>query len=223
MMINNILLSLSDSDKRLLFSILLILVVVIAFIALLGFVLTRIMKLQAKRIDTLIHDVVVYKVITNRRHLIRYGRSKNWALFLKQACIPLSIILVGLLVLLIRNTVTGDWGYSLFSTTNGFGTLFWTWKSTGTFTGNEYDFIRFQKVVLDNTPHLAAEAWPSYIVAPCFFVGGIWYVIISSCLLSRTLLLYRRSSQVFEKSLSGYHQDETVNQANTNTNNTNNQ
>ena len=100
-MINISFLSLSDGDKRLLFSVLLILVVLIAFIALLGFVLLRIMKLQSKKIDTLIHDVVVYKVVTDRRHLIKYGRAKNWALFLKQAVIPLAIVLVGLIILFI--------------------------------------------------------------------------------------------------------------------------
>lgn len=213
-MVNISLLSLSDGDKRLIFSLLLILVVLIAFIALLGFVLLRIMKLQSRKIDTLIHDVVVYKVITDKKHLVKYGRAKNWALFLKQAVIPLAIILVGLIILFIRNAVTDDWHYPLFSTEVGFGTLFWTWKSSGSFTGSEYDLIRFQKIVLDNTPHLAAEAWASYIVVPCFFVGGIWYVAISSCLLSRTALLYKRSRQVFEKSLDGYRQDEANNQNN---------
>ena len=214
-MINpHVFLSLSDGDKRLVFSLLLIVIILFAFIAFLGYITLRIMKWQSKKIDTLIHDVVVYKVITDKKHLIKYGRAKNWAYFLKQAYIPISIFFVGFIVLIIRNSIENDWSYNLFSTENGFGTLFWTWAPTGTFSGNDYAWIRFQQYALDNTPHMVASAWASYIVVPFLFVGGLWYFIISSCLLSRTFLLYKRSKEVFEKSLDGYHQDEAISSQN---------
>ena len=221
---NNIFLSLSDNDKRLIFSILLIVIIILAFIAFLGYILTRIMKYQGKKIDTLIHDVVVYKVITDRKHLIKYGRKKNWALFFKQAYIPFLILLVAAIVVIIRNSITNDWSYNIFSTENGFGTLFWTWKATGELTGDTYDLIRFQKYAVDNVPHLVAEAWAGYIAGLCIIVGGTWYLIISSCLLSRTFFLYKRSREVFEKSLQGYRQSEAelppvVDDANPNKNN----
>ena len=81
-MINPILLSLSESDKRLIFAILLGLVLVIFIIGYLGFLLTRLMKWQAKKMDSLVHDAVKLKVITDKNHLIKYGRKKNWNLFL---------------------------------------------------------------------------------------------------------------------------------------------
>ena len=208
----NILLSLSESDKRLIFSILLIVIVLLVLIALLGYALVRIMKWQAKKMDTLIHDVVVYKVITDKKHLVSYGRSKNWAYFFKQAYIPLLIIIFGIIMLIIRCSVTNDWHYHLFSTENGFGTIFWTWRVSGELTGGQYDLIRFQKIVLDNTPHLVADAWASYIAAPCFFVGGGWYVVSVMALLSRTFMLYKRSKEVFEKSLDGFNQSEAIKQ-----------
>ena len=191
------------------FSVLLVVILVLVLIAFLGYLLFRIMKWQSHKMDTLVHDVVVHKIITDRKHLIRYGRIKNWALFFKQAWIPLIISICGAIVLIVRNSVYNDWSYNPFSTVDGFGTLFWTWKASGQFTGNSLDIIRFQIIVLDNTPHLVATAWAGYIACPLFIVGGTWYLIAVSCLLSRTFLLYKRSREIFEKSLDGYRQNET--------------
>lgn len=204
---NNVLISLSDSDKRLVFSLVLILIVAIAFIGLLGYFLFRIMKWQGKKIDHLVHDVVVTKVVTNKKHFLQYGRKKNWAYFFKQAYIPAIILVVAFLTLIIHNSIYGDWAYNPFSSVDGFGTLFFTWKFTGNTVGG--GLIRFAELALDNTPHFIASAWAGYIFGPLFLVGGTWYCISASCLLSRTVALYKRSKTVFEKSLEGYRQDET--------------
>ena len=214
----NILISLSDGDKRLIFALLLIVIILLVFIGLLGYLLMRIMKFQAKKIDTLVHDAVVTKVVNDKRHFIRYGRNKNWAYFFKQAYIPMIIIIVGFIFLFIHNAIYNNWGYNPLSTYDGFGTLFFTWKLSGEYT--EGTLIKFAKLVLDNTPHFNAIAWCGYIFGPCILVGGTWYLVAASSLLARTVLLYKRSKTVFEKSLDGYHQDEALtNNNNTNTNN----
>lgn len=204
---NNILLSLSDSDKRLVFSLLLILIIIVVLIGLLGYVLVRLMKWQGKKIDTLVHDVVVTKVITDKKHFVKYGRYKNWALFFKQAYISIIIILVGVIAVIIHNAVTNNWEYNPFSTYDGFGTLFFTWKPSGKYIGGS--LIKFATLEVDNTPHLIASAWAGYIFGPTIIVGGIWYVVAAACLLARTFYLYKRSKSIFEKSLDGYHQNET--------------
>ena len=209
MLFNPLLVTLSENDKRLIFSILIVVIIVLVLIAFLGYLLIRIMKWQSKKMDTLIHDVVVYKIITDRKHLMSYGRSKNWALFFKQAYIPLIIIIVGFVVLIIRNSIYNDWSYNPFNIYDGFGTLFWTWKATGELTGGVFDLVRFQVIALDTTPHLVNEAWAGYVACPMFLIGGLWYIIAVSCLLSRTFLLYKRSKEIFEKSLDGFHQSET--------------
>ena len=202
----NILISLSENDKKLIFSILLVVIILIALIALLGYVLFRLMKWQSKKMDTLVHDVVVYKVVTDRKHFVKYGRTKNWALFFKQSCVPLLIILVAFIVLIIHNSITNNWAYNPFSTYDGFGTLFYTWKLSGNYTGGS--LIKFAELVIDNRPHLIDIAWAGYIFGPLIIVGGIWYLVSVACLLSRTFLLYKRSREVFEKSLDGYNQSE---------------
>ncbi len=211
---NNILISLSDGDKRLIFTLLLIFIIILVFIGLLGFILMRIMKFQSKKMDTLVHDAVVTKVIKDKKHLIRYGRNKNWAYFFKQAYIPMIIIVVGFIVLIIHNSVNNYWGYNPFSTYDGFGTLFFTWKLSGDYIGGS--LIRFAKLVLDNTPHFTAIAWCGYIFGPCILVGGTWYLVAVSSLLARTVMLYKRGKTLFEKSLEGYNQNEALNNTNTN-------
>ena len=203
----NVLISLSDSDKRIIFSILLIFIVALVLVGLLGYVLFRIVKFQGKKIDSLVHDVVVTKVITDKKHFLKYGRYKNWALFFKQAYIPVLIIIFAFIILIIHNSITNNWTYNPFSTVDGFGTLFFTWKPSGKYTGGI--LIKFAELVLDNTPHFVAEGWAGYIFGPCILVGGVWYLIASGALLGRTIMLYKRSREVFEKSLDGYRQSET--------------
>ena len=94
----NTLITLSDNDKRIIFSVLLILILVIVLIGVLGYALYRIMKWQSKKMDSLVHDVIVTKVITDRKAFIKYGRYKNWALYFKQAYIPLLIIIFSFII-----------------------------------------------------------------------------------------------------------------------------
>ena len=208
-MINLILVSLSENDKRLIFALVIIFVLVLVLVGYLGYLLNKLMRWQGKKTDTLIHDVVYYRVITDKKSLIKYGRKKNWALFFKQAYIPVIITLVGAIVLIIRNAISDDWGYNPFNSQNGLGTIFWTWKFSGELTGDTYSWIRFNKLVVDNTPHLVASGWAGYISAPCFIVSIIWYFFASSSFLARTVKLYARSKQVFEKSLDGFNQNQT--------------
>ena len=214
MITNPILVTLSENDKRLIFALLIVVILVLVLIGYLGYLLVKLMKWQAKKMDTLIHDVVVYKVINDKKHLIQYGRKKNWALFFKQAYIPLIIILVGAIVLLVRDAIYNDYSYNPFSVENGFGSLFWTWTVSPDEV-IEWNVLIFRKIIVDNTPHFVAEGWAGYITAPCFIVGGIWYFIVTSSLLARTIMLFKRSREVFEKSLDGYNQS-TQNETNTN-------
>ena len=203
-----VLLQLTENDKRLIFALLLVVILVIVLIGYLGFLLTRLMKWQGKKMDTLIHDVVVSKVITDKKHLIRYGRVKNYNLFFKQAYIPVIIMAVAAIILIIHNSITRNWLYNPFSTKDGFGTIFWTWKLSNEYTDGS--LIKFNKLVIDNTPHLVGEAWAGYIAAPCLLVGGAWYFIVVLSFLSRTIMLYKRSKEVFEKSLEGFNQTNQV-------------
>lgn len=206
-MINLILISLSENDKRLIFALLIVVILLLALIGYLGYLLVKMMKWQGKKIETLTADAVNNKVVIDPRHLRRYGRKKNWALFFKQAIPPIIIALVGAIVLVIRNSIYNDFSYNIFSTYNGFGTIFFTWKLSGDLTGETYDLIRFNIIVVDNYPHFIADAWAAYISAPCFIVAGVWYFLVASSLLARTIHLQIVSRTKFEKEIKNIYKD----------------
>jgi len=203
-----LLLALSENDKRMIFALLLIIILLLALIGYLCFLLVKLMKWQSKKADTLIHDVVVTRVITDKKHLIKYGRKKNWALFFKQSLIPVCILLFALIIWIIKCSIDHNFTYNPFNTVDGFGTIFWTWKLSGDYTGGT--IIKFAKLTVDNTPHMVKEAWAGYIIGPCIIVGGAWYFIAVSGVLARTIKLSKRSREVFEKSLDGFNQSETL-------------
>ncbi len=203
----NLLISLSENDKRLIFAILIIIILVFVLIGYIGFIVTRIMKWQGKRLDTLVADPVVTRVITDRRHFLRYARKKNWRLFFKQVYPAVIILFVGTLVLLIRDAVTRDFAYDIFDyEVTGFNTVLFLWDFSSVIVREKFSLI-LNWPTLINTPHLSAPAWASYVFMTCMIVGGIWYLIALQSLISRTIRMYSLSHKAFEKTLEGFNQN----------------
>lgn len=198
--------SLSEKDKRVILIFFLLLIVTIAFIAVIGAIITRVMKWQGKRMDDLTHDVVVTNVIDNKKDFLRFARTKNWYLFFKQAWIPLVILLVSALVLIIHNSVVG-WDYDLLDyEKTGFNTLFFIWDFNDpeifhTFFGIKM-LADWPKII--NYPHFTLEAWASYIFFFGMMVGGTWYLIVLQCVIARTIRMYKLSYDIYGKSLEGF-------------------
>ena len=203
----NVLLSLSENDKRLIFAILLVLILVIVLIGYIGFLVTRVMKWQGKKIDTLVADPVVTRVITDKHHFIRYARKKNWRLFFKQSALGIGILVTGALVLLIRDAVAKDFTYNVFEyEKTGFGTLLFLWDYSECFKREGVSLV-LNWPTLINTPHFESEAIVSYIFVISLIVGGGWYLIALQSLISRTIRMYVLSTKAFEKTLDGFNQN----------------
>ena len=203
----NVLVSLSENDKRLIFAILIIIILVFVLIGYLGYIVTRIMKWQGKRLDTLVADPVVTRVITNRRHFLRYARKKNWRLFFKQVYPAIIILIIGTAVLLIRDAVMKDFSYNVFDyEVTGFNTVLFLWDFSNIVVREKFSIV-INWPTLINTPHLSQEAWASYIFMSCMIVGGLWYFIALQSLISRTIRMYVLSHKAFEKTLEGFNQN----------------
>lgn len=222
----NLFISLSDKDKRVILIFFLLIIVTIAFIAVCGAIITRVMRWQGLRMDDLTHDVVVTDVIENRKQFYRYARIKNWRLFFLQSWKPLVIILASVLILLLRNAITRDWTYDLFDyKVTGINTLFFILDFQDpsiyhTFFGITL-ICDWPKTI--STPHFSIQAWASYLFFGGLTVGGIWYLISVQCVVSRTIRMYKLAQQMYHKSLEGYNKyDQYKNPAPTNQNGTNN-
>ena len=206
-MIPRLLISLSEKDKRVILIFFLLIIVAIAFIAIIGAIITRVMKWQGKRMDDLTHDVVVTNVIDNKKDFLRYARIKNWYTFFKQAWKPLLILLATSLIIIIHNGATNNWQYDMLDyEKTGFNTLFFIWDFNDP---NIYHSFFGIKMICDwptiiNYPHFSLEAWASYLFFFGMIIGGAWYLVALQCVIARTIRMYKLSYDLYRKSLDGY-------------------
>lgn len=210
----NILISLSETDKRVIFILLLLIIVTLVIFGYIGLLITRIMRWQGKRVDQFTHDVVVTKVIDNKKDFVIYATKKNWVWFFKQAWKPLTVILLAFVLLVIHHAITRDWSYDLFDyKKTGFGTLLFIWDFNDPNIYKEFFGIR---LIADwppiiSTPHWQWEAWCSYIFIPAVFIGGGWYLIVLQSVVARTIRIHQLKHSVFDKSLDNYNQNDPRN------------
>ena len=202
------LIQLTENDKRIIIALLLVLILVFVLIGVVGMLVQRVMRWQGKRMDTLVHDVVVTKVITDKKALKKYGKKKSWALFFKQSYIPLILIMLAFLTLLFTCMIRKDFSYNIFDhEKTGFTTLLFLWD----FKNAIYVKVFGVTVLSDwpphlNLPHFSVDAIGSYIFAILFLVGIVWYLIAVQSYISRRIRLFKLCSTIFEKSLEGYTQ-----------------
>ena len=202
----NFLIALSENDKRLIFAILIVLILVFVLIGYIGFLVTKVMKWQGKKLDTIVADPVVTRVITDKHHFIRYARKKNWRLFFKQSYIAILILLFAAIILIIRDAIYRDFSYNPFNKDNGFGTLLFVWDFSVCFRREGISLI-LNWPALVNTPHFVWEAWGGYLFTIALLIGGIWYIIALQALIARTIRMFQLSTSAFEKNLDGFNQN----------------
>ena len=209
-----LLIKLSENDKRVIIAIFLILILVFVLIGLIGSLIVRTMKWQGQKCDTLVSDVVTNHIVTTPTQLRNYARKKNARYFIKQAWIPILLILTGVLIIIIRDAVKQDWSYNPFNTNDGFGTLLFICD----FDNAQYATIFGIKLLADwppfIAPHFEQAALVSYFAIPPLIIGACWYLVAAQAYLARTIRAYHLSKKVFEKSLEDFNQNTPINQGN---------
>ena len=203
---------LTETDKRVIFAVFLLLILVFVVIGYIGFLITRIMKIQGARIDDKVHDVVVSRVITEKKPFKKYAHRKNWHMFYKSAQIPIIILIVSGLCILIHGIVDGFNGTSLFDPYKGFSTIMFLWDFEGTPTTTVMGvtvWSEWPKLYEDiGNPMFVVEAIPSYFAVPGLAVGVCWYLIEVQALIARGLRIRKLCDSVFAKSLEGFNQNQ---------------
>lgn len=209
-MINTILFALSETDKRVLIALCFLVILVFILAGYIGFLITRIMRHQGKKMDTMMHDIVVTRVVTTKKEFLKVARKKNWRYFFKTAWIPLLILFVSFLIWITAESLY-SFKYDMFDyQKTGFTTLFFLFDFTDTHDANSiYTTIFGIRVLakwppLLNEPHFEVEALFSYFFLPIFLTGAIWYLIDVQCLVSRTYKMYKLADAIYEKNLEGF-------------------
>lgn len=205
------LIQLSESDKRLIFAFLLIFILLLVLLSTIGSLVIKSIKKQGKKIETSVYNVVVTRVITDKKAFKKYAKKKNWRLFYKSSKIALIIMLVSFLILMIRNIIFG-WDYNPFNKEDGFSTLLFLWNFSDPECYNEFFGIKLLSKwpPLINSPHFVIEAWAAYLFVPGILVGVIWYLTAVQGLIARSLHIRKLSDSLFEKDLSKFNQNEQL-------------
>lgn len=195
---------LTESDKRLIMILCLIFVLVFVLVGYIGVLVKKIMTFQGKKMDDLVHDVVVTGVITDSHKLMRYGIKKNHRLLFKDSWIPVLIMAVAGLTMLIYCIIYNNWTINPFEWGEGvgFGTLLFHFDWDGAPRSNFFGLTLMSdwpEVI--HSPTWSWNAWGSYIFVPGIFVGGIWFLIDVQAYIARSYKLFKLSKSVFNKSL----------------------
>ena len=206
-----LLIKLTETDKRVLIAVLLLVVLIFVLIGFIGSVIVRVMKWQGRKIDTMCRDAVVARVVKDPKHFKRYARKKNHRAFFKESRVPLLILVVSGLTYFISCIVTKQWPYNIFDygVDNkggyGFTTLFYIWNFEGCF--NKFFGITLLSqwpTKTFNVPHFSVDAIGSYIFALTFVVGALWYLLTVQRFIARLIRIIRLSDTIYSKSLENY-------------------
>ena len=208
----NLLIKLSENDKRIIIALCLAIIIVFVLIGLLGSLVIRTMKWQGKKCDELINEVVINRIVTTPKELKSYARKKNSRCFIKQAWIPIVLIATGVLLLIIHNAAFNNWSYNPFSTGDGFGSLFFVWDFGDANSYHSFFGIKllYKWPPLINSPHFETKAIFAYIAIPCMIVGAVWYFVAAQAYLARTIRAHKLARTVFDKSLDNYNQNTPI-------------
>lgn len=207
---------LSETDRKALIILLIVLVLLILILGLIGVAVRQTMLYQAKRADTMMHDVAVTHVIDNPKAFRRFGFKKNNRALFRDSLVPFAIILSALLLWVVYNIFSHGWGRNIWEE---FGDLFFRFKTDNSqYPPNDPLWVKvFGMTILARWPE-AVEGYPrfevnhivSYIVCAATIVSAIYYAVICQAYISRAVMIYVRSNSVYEKSLAGFKASEDI-------------
>lgn len=215
------LIQLSENDKRILVAICIVFILLLVLVGYIVVIVSKIMKRQGKQVDTMMYDVVKYRVVKDSKHFKRVAHKKTFRYFYKKTWIPILLMLLATTIVFIFCVVKKSSASFLFSADNGFGTLFYLfdWKNTpkakffGLTLPCDWPPILITASGRKCTPQFLYNniyAWISYVSVPLFFVGAFWYLFQVQGLIAREIRIIKMSKDVYSKNLDELANDNTI-------------
>lgn len=197
----------SENTKRVLYTIFLILIIVLAILSLIGGIITKVTKYQGELLDREISDPIrKCRIVREEKHFYKYAKKKNKLIFFKEAAIPLLIICSGVATLLLYVIIGEHWDYNPWSMEDGFGSLLITWDFSTIVKVNPGDsagvLINWPEV--SHVPTFDIKNWCGYISCLCWLIGGFWYLYAVQGLMGRTYRILHLKKKMFDKSLEDF-------------------
>lgn len=201
---------LSETDKKALIILLIVFVLLILIIGLFGIAVRAVMRYQAKRADSMMHDVAVTHVIDNPKAFRRFGFKKNNRALYRDMLYPFALALVGLLIWIIFNIATGRWSDNVWE---HFGELFFRFKTDNSqYPADDPLWVKIFGITflarwpetVEGYPRFEIAHLASYIEVALWIIALAWYAYCCQGYIARWVRIVRRSSSVYEKSLEGF-------------------
>ena len=200
----------SETDKKALIILLILLVIVILLIGLIGIAVRATMHYQAKRADTMMHDVAVTHVIDTPKSFRRFGFKKNNRALYRDSLLPFVVLCGTILIWVIWNLFVNRWGESVFSISDEL--FIHTKWDNSLYPDDDPLFVRVFGVWIFARWPEAVEGYPrfdinnlvAYLVAFLYTVDIIWYAVICQAYLARLFRIEYLSRSIYEKSLEGF-------------------
>lgn len=203
---------LSDTDKKALIILLVILVIVFLLLGLLGMAIRATMHHQAKRADSMMHDVTVTHVVDNPRDFRRFGFQKNKRALYRDSLIPFGIAVLAMIIWTVYNIATEKWSDNIFANCSD---LFFRFDWVGTKDNPVFVKVFGMSIIsrwpdVTHSPEFQLEHLCSYIVVFLLIVSWVYYAYECQAFIARAYMIQRRSNEVFHKSLEGYNAAEDI-------------
>lgn len=209
------LLALTENDKKLIIAIVLFFIVILAVLILICLLVKKVCKEQAKKVGTLMHDLVYAGVITSSKQFKKVAGYKNRVTFFKEARIPFLIILVSLIASFIYMGCTGNWNFAalfsdygekvsdgIYTGGTGFATILYLWDYSAFPTTTIFGMTVISDwAPLLQVPHAEITALFSYFFCIAFVVGLGWFAFTIQAFAARTYKIYQLANSIYEKSL----------------------
>lgn len=205
---NNLLflLKLTESDKRFIIIFTFAILAILTILVLIALLIAKIAKTQAKRIDILMHDVVVTGVVDTKKKFIKVAAKKSNIYFyrhVRPAMLILFIWGIGTLIFCLTYPNATFAGIFTDYEKYGFATIFPIYDLSNPIMTNFFGWFDIITGYGDpiSTPHFTVDAIFAYISVPLLFVGGFMFLFQVQGLAARNIRAHRLAKKIYSKNL----------------------
>ena len=198
----NLLLKLSESDKRVLIALCLVLIILLVLIGYLVKLIKHILSKKADFVDNSMYDLLDAEVILNKKHFRKVSWEKNRRKFYFSARIPVFFILLSMLTIFIYMCVVG-FDLSFIGKYNKDLSFALDWENIGELLlGFISVLARWPQVSKVPLFHFdKVDAWLTYIFDLGMIYGIIHFILCSIVLLIRNIRTIKVSNEYYKKDL----------------------
>ena len=189
----------SESDKRVLIALFIVILLIIIIFGYIQKLVAYIMYNQGLQIDTMMYDIIRTRVITTKKEFKKEAYRKSYILFIKKSWIPFIILAGFISAIFIYGACIGDPSATYF--TKAMTDISFTLDfHTGPFFGLT---LPVDWPTLDKIPDYSwnLDKYLSILFLVGSIVSGIIYLVDSQALMSRSLRVRKLCRTYFSKDL----------------------